>query len=287
MPEPWKRTHPAGFYFVPFGGGHMIFGPAKQEWWFSVPRGASPYVDRWGPWHGAFDEVEKISQEIKEWEAAMRRAGWFKMKLSKSASSGSSFTKADCETMERHTSRLPRCELIPRYLLVPADKALAAKGKAQTSKLIRVGGLDVANDTTRDWWEPKVDSTVDLSFREPGGKRFSPGSRRMNLDAPSIDALISFLLDVRGQMVSKEAGEAVHAQVSHVAQHEDMHTRFRMRVEAGAETSALFKELESATTEQVATIRAMAQMILKGDMEVELFYAGDDDDNGRERSKLH
>ncbi|TLX16110.1 hypothetical protein [Rhizobium sp. MHM7A] len=286
MPAPWKRAHPAGYYYIPFGEGYMIFSPAKQEWWFSVRRGKSPFEDRWGPWHGAFDELETITKEMKSWEAAMRRAGWFRMKLSKAARSGSSFTQADCEVMERHTSRLPRCEYIPLYLLVPADKALAARGKAQTSKCIRVGGLDVVNDTIIDWWEPKVNSTVDISFRQPGGKRYSPGTRRMNLDVPSLDALVSFLLDVRSQMVSNDAREAVHAQGSQAARHEDIRTRFRQRVEAGEEVSALFKELKDATTGQVATIRAMAQMILAGDMEVELLYAGTDEERG-DRSHLH
>lgn len=286
MPAPWKRTHPAGFYYVPLGEGNMIFSPAKQEWWFSVSRGKSPFEDRWGPWQGAFDELEVITKEMKSWEAAMRRAGWFRMKLSKTARSGSSFTQADCEVMARHTSRLPRCEYIPLHLLVRADKELAAKGKAQKSKLIRVGGLDVANDTRRDWWEPKVNSTVNISFRKPGGKRYSPGTRRMNLDLPSLDGLVSFLLDVRSQMVSKDAREAVRAQGSQAARHEDMRTRFRQRVEAGEEISALFKELKDATTEQVATIRAMAQMIMAGDMELELLYAGADDGQG-DRSQLH
>lgn len=286
MPSPWKRTHPAGFYYIPFGEGHMIFSPTRREWWFSAPRGESPFEDRWGPWHGAFDELEAIAKDMKSWEAAMRRAGWFRMKLAKAARSGSSFTQTDCEVMARHTSRLPRCEHIPLYLLVPADKALAAKGKAQSYKLIRVGGLDVANDTRRDWWEPEVNSTVDISVRKPGGKRYSPGTRRMNLDVTSLDALVSFLLDVRSQMVSKDAREAVHAQGSQAARHEDIRTRFRQRVEAGEEVSALFKELKDATTGQVATIRAMAQMILAGDMEVELLYAGADDGQ-RGRSQLH
>jgi hypothetical protein len=251
----------------------MIFNPKTNEWRFELPRGASKFCDHWGPWRGEFSEVDRVSKEMATWEQTMERVGWFRVKLSKDALEDRSFTKADLALMDEMTSKLPRCSLIPYYWLQSADRALAAKGKAATAKLLRIGGQDLCIDTAFDWWGPRVGSMAELSLRAPGEKRYAPGTRQMDLDAASLDTLIEFLVGVRGTLVTSDADQSIHSDSADQATGQNVKERFRQRVQRSDAISNLFKDLQGATLEQIRTLHAMSQMMRTKEMEIELIYA--------------
>lgn len=273
LPKPWKRSSYNGFHYIPFGRGFMMFNPKKSEWLYNVKRGESDFCDNWGPWHGPFSALEKITAEFSKWEKSLQKAGWFKMKLSEDAITGKSFTKADRETLNSHVLRLPRCSIIPYYHLESADAYRVAKGIPVSKNMLRVGGSDICIEETRDRWDHRVKSETKITFRPPGGRMYGEGTRRLNLDAASLEALIKFLMAERVKLVSQDASQAASIQVSEHAVGEDMWDRWEKRLDASAEISALFKELQNASFEEVRTARQMLSMIRSKEMAVEFVYA--------------
>jgi hypothetical protein len=278
MPKPWKSSKSRrGFYHQPFGRGDMMFDPAREEWLYSLPRGTTDTCDHWGLFKGPLTEIDRVSKEMRDWEAAMEKAGWFKMKSVFHENSGHPYTNANMEEMDKVAQKLPRSTLTPSYFLVPADAARAAAGKARKKNTLQVGGHDICFDNRRDWWSPDVSAFVDLSIREPGEKRYSPATQRLHLDAASLDALITFLLDLRTGMVSKDAEQdAFQAGLGNQGD-ADMYARFHQRVQVSREISMLLAELRQAKPDEISTIRMMTQMLRAKEMDVELIYDEDGD----------
>lgn len=275
MPLPWKTSHRKGFYYQPFGRGHMMFSPDKAEWWLSMPRGTTSVADYWGPWNGKFEDLEAIGVSMAGWEKSLSRAGWFKMKFSEQANESRGCTADDLLMMSRHVARLPRCALIPRYLLVPSDNDMAPS--QASASILKVGGVDIVVDDSRDAWAPSVNAQVELSVRAPGQGRYSEGTKRLTLNASALDATIDFLLRVRSTIVSEDAFQAAHGIVDGRVNATDMREKFGQRVAASDEISRLFTELQGASAEEVATVRMMFQMIRSKEMEVDMVYPGEVD----------
>jgi hypothetical protein len=104
------------------------------------------------------------------------------------------------------------------------------------------------------------------------------------LNASALDATISFLLQVRSQIVSNDAFQAAHGLLDTHADAADIRENFHQRVAASDEISRLFTELQGASAEEVATVRMMFQMIHSKEMEVEMVYPAEAD---QESTSLH
>jgi hypothetical protein len=276
MPKPWKTAKSRrGFYYQPFGRGHMLFDPDHSVWFYSLPRGTTDTADHWGPFKGPLTDIDRVSKEMQALEASVEKAGWFKMKSVFHENSGHPYTNVSKEEMDKASQKLPRSTLVPSYFLVPADAKRAAAGKARKKDVLQIGGHDICRDNRRDWWTPDVSSFLELSIREPGEKRYSPSTQRLHLDAASVDALIAFLLDMRRGMVSKDAEQDAFQAVLGNRGDGDMHERFYQGVTVSREISALLAELRQAKPDEISTIRMMTQMLRTKEMDVELIYDED------------
>lgn len=267
MPNPWKRSREKGKWYRAFGDGFLIFTPSESQWHLEVHRGDDRGgCDRWGPWIGDLADEAKVLADVTEWVRLLDKCGWTSMHYHQGPDSQTAWAKNKA-SMVKALARLPRCGLIPFYLVEMLDTERAERGKAMAGGVIRVGGHDIHIEHPRDAWDARPTSSIYLTVQKPGATRRASGGMRLHLNGTSLDVFIENLLKARGHMVADDADVGIK-----VPQGLPMQERFAWLKEHGEGTAAILRQLIEMSPHQLETILMMTQMIKSGEMEVDFVY---------------
>lgn len=275
MPKPWVATQ-KGSYSRSLPRGIMEYIPADEAFFLRVKRGTSKVVaDSWGPWRGVLEDEAQIAEEMDRFYEQLESSGWTTMAYREPQGDGRTHD-ANKPNMVRALSRLPRSPLIPWVLRDMLDSDRASNGKSVSGGVLRTAGHDFHVEYFGQMWDGSPSDRIWLTLQGPGQSKRTEGGKRLMMDLPQLDAMIDFLVGIRGNMAPKETTDAItnEFRVGHPG--EDNATRLhRMREHANG-MNAIMAELKESSPEQLATILAMTRMINAGDMTVELVYGPDD-----------
>jgi hypothetical protein len=254
----------------------MTYTPAAEAFHLLVYRGTSKVIDdSWGPWRGVLEDEAQIAEEMERFYEQLEASGWTTMPYREPQGDGSTH-EANIPNMVRALAKLPRSTLIPWTLLDMLDSDRASRGKAVSGGVLRAAGHDFHAEYFGRMWDGAPSDRMWLTVQKPGLSKRTVGGERLMMDLPQVDALIDFLVDIRGNMAPKAVADAVTHGFRVPQPGEDHAARLdRMRDHAVGMNSIL-SELKESSPQQLATILAMTRMINAGDMTVELVYGPDD-----------